>query len=119
MRAIAVILSLLLLASCAHKAPLPSPILRDTPPPVVLVPPPHPAPRPPAIAESPPTPAPLPAARPEQPGDRTPDRVCADLARHRAEDAATLGGDARKQQAVHDDVYAHCMSGPDQDSSRK
>jgi hypothetical protein len=107
----------LLLAGCAHKAPLPSPLLRDTPPPVVLVPAPHPAPRPPVIAAPPPQ-TPLPAARPllpsdRLPSDRTPDQICADLAQRRAQDAATLGGDARKQQAVHDDVYARCISGAD------
>jgi hypothetical protein len=110
-RIVGIAVLLLLLAGCAHKAPLPSPILRDTPPPVVPAPPPHPAPRPPAVAEPPPVP--LPAARPEMPGDHTPDHICADLAQRRAEDAATLGGDARKQQAVHDDVYARCISGGD------
>ena len=112
MRVAAIVVSLLLLTGCAHKPPLPSPILRDGPPPVVLAPAPHPAPRPPVIAEPPP-PTPLPVARPEMPGDRSPDHICADLAQRRAQDAATLGADTHKQQAVHDDVYARCISGGD------
>lgn len=89
----------LLLAGCSHT---PAPVV----PPAVVRPPAHPAPKPPS-----PHPAPLPTARPEMPDDHTPDHVCTDLAQRRAEDAATLGDDTAKQDAVRKSIYAQCIGG--------
>jgi hypothetical protein len=55
----------------------------------------------------------LPASRPEQSGDPTPTHICNDLAMRRAEDAATLGVDAKKQHDIEKSVYESCI-GPAQ-----
>lgn len=108
MRTIAAVGLLILLAGCAHEPP-PAPPLPKLPPatkPVAR--PAHPAAKP----STAPT-APLPASRPEQSDDPTPAHICNDLAKRRAEDAATLGVDAKKQHDIEKSVYASCI-GPAQ-----
>ena len=105
MRIIPVLAVCALLAACSHTPP-PAPAPLPAAPIATPTPPPRPAPKPVAPHTAP---APTPVVRPQMPDDHTPEHVCSNLAKRRAEDAATLGEDAKSQQAVRDKVYAVCI----------